>query len=150
VRQQLLQISSSSSSTTAGPHSGLATRDHPADAVLHAAADTATQACISSISSSGEDSGNGQQHMSGACSEVQPGVQHAQLLWRNIQDKVLAVAWHPTNPRESRRLQCQLGHKPLQSLLLHQNFSFLLSFVCSRVHWLIIAVPCASCIINDM
>jgi hypothetical protein len=38
--------------------------------------------------------------MPAACSEVQTGVQQAQLLWRNMQDKVLAVAWHPTNPRE--------------------------------------------------
>jgi hypothetical protein len=101
VRQQLLQISScSSSSTTASCSRGLAASDTPAEACVHDAADAATQACASSSSSGGEDAGNGQQHMSGACSEVQSGVQYAQLLWRNIQDKVLAVAWHPTNPRE--------------------------------------------------
>jgi hypothetical protein len=100
VRQQSVQISSSSSSTTASCSNGPAARDTPADAGVDAAIDAATQACGSSSSSGGDEGGSQQQHVSEACSEVKPGVQQAQLLWRNIQDKALTVAWHPTNPRE--------------------------------------------------
>jgi hypothetical protein len=107
VRQQLVQTSSSSSSDGTSPAScndEFGSIAASASGAVHdAAADAMQGNCSSSSSSSsssaGEAADRGQQQLAAACSEVQPGVQHSQLLWRNIQDKVLAVAWHPTNPR---------------------------------------------------
>jgi hypothetical protein len=102
VRQEQ-QDNSSSSSAHAGDSSDCLSAACNRDVTAAADAAVAEHQAEPSSSSSSSSSSNAAacgQGMPALCSEVQPGVRQFQLLWRNIGDKVLAVAWHTTHPRE--------------------------------------------------
>jgi hypothetical protein len=67
------------------------------------AADAAALACSAGTShNNGVSSSNGEVQCGAGqfVCELQLPVPKPTLLWRNIQDRAQAIAWHPTNPRE--------------------------------------------------